>query len=766
MDDLVPHDIVGEREQAADEYLVGRLPFGSPGVAVAARIGQLLGIEAALGAGGHDNGVLHPLRLHQAEDLGAEIVAPVRPAYPAACDRPGAQVDAFHSARIDEDLPPRHGPGQAGDRRGIEFERQRFAGGGGEQVGPQDRVHHRQVEPQQAIVVDRLDSGQPFPDRVVRTGFGFLAIAFEARIVARVEQGDEAPCDVRRTVQRINHGVDGVADAGLAQIAVEGAQQIRVARRKGGAGDQAVEDVVFGKAVQHRGNGLLDRAGAFQQLCGAVSLRQGQREIVNRPQIAVLEAGGHFGQHAKAEILERRNGIGKRQGAVHLIDLEAQFAVPRGMEAVEPGIASERRGPIPRLQPPQPQYVHCRLGGAVIRMIGQRERLGKARGERGRARRVFERGKLALHRFRPAAQHGLQMCVQRFLVRVAEAVADVDHEAQDRQVAAFDLQAPVQHMAFRGFFQHGLDAQAHAGSDHVAREPYEGEEVALQRRLDQRQARPRPVHQRHHRGDDPLDRAIGEAHQQVVGQRGQRMSQRLAVMADRIEPAPLHQAGQLLAQPRHRSGRGIERGARPDAGMDRQRGHAPILDQRDYEEVQRDVAVHVGKAVRLDHQRGAALAVLSPLVEPREGAFERGVGQQVARALAADAQQARLAAVAPAGEVAELSQHPAVQPAEQGRAFRIGHPVGILGQRLAHARPVVHRRAHVGQRGGQRGRKVPALLRVDPRGFDVDHRFALLARGIALRQHGKRPRAVSPHGENGMDQPVDGEALRGDRRRH
>jgi hypothetical protein len=56
---------------------------------------QLLGIEAALGAGRHDHRVLDQLRLHQAEDLGAEIVAPVGPAQAAAGDRAAAQVDAL-----------------------------------------------------------------------------------------------------------------------------------------------------------------------------------------------------------------------------------------------------------------------------------------------------------------------------------------------------------------------------------------------------------------------------------------------------------------------------------------------------------------------------------------------------------------------------------------------------------------------------------------------------------------------------------------------
>ena len=111
-------DIVGDREQGADEDAVALGAFGEPGVAVGGGR-QLLGIEAALGAGRHDHRILDHLRLHQAEDLGAEIVAPVGPAQAAAGDRAAAQVDALDPRRIDPDLAPRHRRRQAGHERGI-----------------------------------------------------------------------------------------------------------------------------------------------------------------------------------------------------------------------------------------------------------------------------------------------------------------------------------------------------------------------------------------------------------------------------------------------------------------------------------------------------------------------------------------------------------------------------------------------------------------------------------------------------------------------
>ena len=70
--------------------------------------------EAALGADGHDHGVLDHLRLHQAEHLGAVVLAPVRPADAAARDVAAAQVDALDLRVVDEDLEERRRRGHRG----------------------------------------------------------------------------------------------------------------------------------------------------------------------------------------------------------------------------------------------------------------------------------------------------------------------------------------------------------------------------------------------------------------------------------------------------------------------------------------------------------------------------------------------------------------------------------------------------------------------------------------------------------------------------
>jgi hypothetical protein len=102
--DRVFDQIVGDIQQPAQEDLVALLAFLEPGLAVAASR-QLLGIESALGADRHDDGVLHLLGLDQAQHFGAEILPPIRPAQAAA--RHGAEADmhAFHPRGPHEDLP-------------------------------------------------------------------------------------------------------------------------------------------------------------------------------------------------------------------------------------------------------------------------------------------------------------------------------------------------------------------------------------------------------------------------------------------------------------------------------------------------------------------------------------------------------------------------------------------------------------------------------------------------------------------------------------
>ncbi len=121
----VGHAVVGHVEQRRDEEPVAGLDLG----AQRRRIGRgLLHDEAALRARRHDHGVLDLLRLHQPEDLGAEVFAAVRPADAAPRDAPGAQVHALDARRVHEQLEHRPGERQVGHERGIELQRDARAG--------------------------------------------------------------------------------------------------------------------------------------------------------------------------------------------------------------------------------------------------------------------------------------------------------------------------------------------------------------------------------------------------------------------------------------------------------------------------------------------------------------------------------------------------------------------------------------------------------------------------------------------------------------
>ena len=111
--------VVGDIEQAAQERLVARDAFLHQCLAVSARR-RALQHEAALAADRHDDRVLHLLRLHEPEHLGAEVLHPVRPAQAAARHLAAAQVHAFDARRVDEDLEhrlaARAAPGSSTDR--------------------------------------------------------------------------------------------------------------------------------------------------------------------------------------------------------------------------------------------------------------------------------------------------------------------------------------------------------------------------------------------------------------------------------------------------------------------------------------------------------------------------------------------------------------------------------------------------------------------------------------------------------------------------
>ncbi len=218
MNDLVLDDIVGDRQQRTDEDPVAFRALGQPAVAVDRGIGQLLGIEAALRAGRDDHRILDQLSLHQSEDFGTEVVAPVGPAQAAAGDRTAAQVDAFDARAVDPDLAIRNRRREARNFPGLDLECQRFGRGRSEGIGAQRRADHRPHLPQDAVVIDAPNVLQ----RLFELGRGRFDSGFTAArslgVVRRSKQPDQRAGRLWRPTQGVDNGRDAECNAGLAHV--------------------------------------------------------------------------------------------------------------------------------------------------------------------------------------------------------------------------------------------------------------------------------------------------------------------------------------------------------------------------------------------------------------------------------------------------------------------------------------------------------------------------------------------------------------------
>ena len=198
--DLPADAVVGEIEQAAQIILVAGDALAHQRLAIRRRR-RALQHEAALGPDRDDHRVLDHLRLHQAEDLGAEILRTIRPAQSAARDLAAAQVHALEPGRVDEDLEHRLGLGQARHLGGIELERQECARASGvvapPEVGPGRRLDQRQVFAQHAVFRQALHRIERRRDRPGILRAVHDALGPQCRIEAGLEHADQQARDVR-----------------------------------------------------------------------------------------------------------------------------------------------------------------------------------------------------------------------------------------------------------------------------------------------------------------------------------------------------------------------------------------------------------------------------------------------------------------------------------------------------------------------------------------------------------------------------------------
>ena len=234
---------------------------------------------------------------------------------------------------------------------------------------------------------------------------------------------------------------------------------------------------------------------------------------MDRPQPALVEHGGHFGPHVETEIFQCWHAFGQRQAAFRLVELEPQAPLYLAVAEIHPRAAHHFLAFKARTEFVQARDVERRLARAIAAAESGGEMVGEAHGEARRAARLLDRAKLGLDRFAPAAQQRLHLLLELRLVGRLVAIANVENEADGGEIAAFDLEAPVEQPRRGGFLEQRLDFQPHLCRDHVARQPDESEEVAGQRRLDQREARAWAIDQAHHRRRDAFDVFFREADQ-------------------------------------------------------------------------------------------------------------------------------------------------------------------------------------------------------------------------------------------------------------
>ncbi len=329
--------VVGDVEQPLHQRAVTRDAFGLHGFAVAAG-GRPLDDEAALGADRHDHRVLDLLRLHQAQDFGAKVLAPVGPADAAARHLAAAQVNALHARRVDEDLDHRPRQRQVVQRPAVELEGDvgfRLAILGGlEIVGAQRRLDAVDEAPQDAVLVGadhRVELAcDPLADRV---GARLPVIAHRG-IEEGEEQGDHVPRHLGIADQHLLHVGLGKGDAGLAQELGAGAQDHDLPAGEPGFEHQRVEVVALRLAIPEFEKGFVKRVADRCQVDGHAALR-GEAEVVEIDGPFAVGSHRHrvrhFVQHLEAKVLQHRQHVGQHHRRARMVHLETH-AVRLGIE--------------------------------------------------------------------------------------------------------------------------------------------------------------------------------------------------------------------------------------------------------------------------------------------------------------------------------------------------------------------------------------------------------------------------------------------------
>ena len=281
--------------------------------------------------------------------------------------------------------------------------------------------------------------------------------------------------------------------------------------------------------------------------------------------------------------------------------------------------------------------------------------------------------------------------------------------------------------------------------------------MAEQDRADQEQGRPRPVGQRDGGGGELLDRLGPQIDEQVARQRGERVAQRLAAMAARLEAELLLQRRELAAKHRHLLDRHGQRLAGPQAGMDADAGDLAFLAQRHDDEVERHPAMDRRAQIGLGHER-----LLAALDEIADRALAAALVGRIVGELHDAEPPGRLLA-RPLDLVAEQGHRAVGEPVEQRLALVVGDRVGLGVHIGLHRAPVGDRGADVIEHLAQFGDQLGAGLRVGAVDLDIHEQFAPAPVLAERLDRGQDALFVAGDADHRVKQAMDDEAARGDR---
>ncbi len=618
-DVLTVDQVVGDVEEAGDEGRVAGDALRHPGVALA-RVGQLLAEEAALGPDRDDDGVLDHLRLDQAEHLGAEVVASVAPAQPAAGHRTEAQVHALDPRRVDEDLELRAWLGQVGDVARAQLERDVGlrpvpAVGALVEVRAQRGAHRRQVGAEDAVVVEADDLVESPQDLVRDRLLGLRAplgvVDVQVGVEAGLEQRQQASGDVDVVEQRLLDVVLRERGAALAHVLRVGAQHRRLPPRQPDREDQGVEPVGLVLPVPHRGHGVLEQLAGVGRDRAAVAepevVDEGRRtqavELVG-PLVDDLDA--HRGQHGQ-HVAQRQ----RRADAEHLQPRLAGTAVHRLVERQRQCLAG-----LVGLERLEAGQVDRAGAGRVVLLVGLGEGVGVPTGQAhapGLAVLLAHRsGEVVGPRAGGVGQHALQLRHVDVGLHGLPA-RRADHEVQPSQHRLRDAGGVLRRLAAELPGQDRRDPLAHRGVVAVAGQVDQARQVAAVGVGPHEQPQPAPLAGVEHRvgdGDQVLQRGL---EQLVTGVGLEHVHEGLAGVALPRDPGRLDHGVRLLAHDgdaRQRlgvGGRGVE--AQEPALTD---DLAAGVERLHPDVVEVDRAVHGRARVGLGQHQQRLLAGLGP----------------------------------------------------------------------------------------------------------------------------------------------------------